>query len=323
MFNSVYLRYIFFPLLLFWFVGMYFFEAWGLYFTKWLMALTMAAGSFVAGSTSIGGGAVAFPVMTLIFNIDPSVARDFSLIIQSVGMLCAVAALIIMRVKIEKKILFWTLLGGGPGIIFGYDIVAPLLDRPLIKVLFGSFVFSFGLMLWWVNRGQNGHSAREGIGELNFKINLMFLVAGFFGGIISGILGSGIDIVIFSILVLRFGVCEKIATPTSVVLMALTALTGALWAGGTGQIAAEAWEYWWVCVPIVAFGAPLGSWCATRLSRINLVRFLYALIFLQYIGTILIVPQSVPLLFFNVGVVCTSLLLFWRMDAKRNVDNNF
>lgn len=35
--------------------------------------------------TSEGGGAVAFPVMTLLLQIDPITARDFSLIIQSAG----------------------------------------------------------------------------------------------------------------------------------------------------------------------------------------------------------------------------------------------
>ena len=35
--------------------------------------------------TSEGGGAVAFPVMTLALGIKPTVARDFSLMIQSCG----------------------------------------------------------------------------------------------------------------------------------------------------------------------------------------------------------------------------------------------
>ena len=35
--------------------------------------------------TSEGGGAVAFPVMTLLLKIKPTIARDFSLMVQSVG----------------------------------------------------------------------------------------------------------------------------------------------------------------------------------------------------------------------------------------------
>jgi len=32
--------------------------------------------------TSEGGGAVAFPVMTLVLGVHPSVARDFSVMVQ-------------------------------------------------------------------------------------------------------------------------------------------------------------------------------------------------------------------------------------------------
>ena len=57
------------------------------YFTsaRSLLSLTMVFGATVAGMTSEGGGSVAFPVMTLALEIQPGVARDFSLMIQSVG----------------------------------------------------------------------------------------------------------------------------------------------------------------------------------------------------------------------------------------------
>lgn len=40
---------------------------------------------FSAGMTSEGGGAIAFPVMTLLLHIDAAISRDFSLMIQSCG----------------------------------------------------------------------------------------------------------------------------------------------------------------------------------------------------------------------------------------------
>jgi hypothetical protein len=49
------------------------------------MTITMIFGSMVAGATSEGGGAVAFPVMTLVLKIQPTIARDFSLMTQSCG----------------------------------------------------------------------------------------------------------------------------------------------------------------------------------------------------------------------------------------------
>ena len=53
---------------------------------RWYMSITMIFGSMVAGATPEGGGAIAFPVMTLALGVKPSVARDFSFMIQSVGM---------------------------------------------------------------------------------------------------------------------------------------------------------------------------------------------------------------------------------------------
>ena len=55
--------------------------------THYPMAITMLVGSFIGGATSEGGGAVAFPVMTLVLHLSPSVARDFSMMIQCCGKL--------------------------------------------------------------------------------------------------------------------------------------------------------------------------------------------------------------------------------------------
>jgi hypothetical protein len=46
--------------------------------------------------TSEGGASVTYPVMTLAFNIHPSVARDFSFMIQSCGMTAAAFAILYM-----------------------------------------------------------------------------------------------------------------------------------------------------------------------------------------------------------------------------------
>ena len=46
----------------------------------------MSIGSMIAGSTPLGGVVVAFPVAVLVFGLNPTHGRDFSLLIQSVGM---------------------------------------------------------------------------------------------------------------------------------------------------------------------------------------------------------------------------------------------
>ena len=72
---------------------------------NWISSLTMVFGSFVAGSTPQGGGAVAFPVFTKGLKIPSEVARTFSLCIQTVGMGCASLAILIRRRRIEQRIL--------------------------------------------------------------------------------------------------------------------------------------------------------------------------------------------------------------------------
>ena len=91
---------------------------------------------FYPGMTSEGGGAVAFPVMTLALGIKPAVARDFSLMIQScgeydiecdkyrrssliVGMTAAAFTIFWMRIKLEKHSLIFCSSGAFAGMILG------------------------------------------------------------------------------------------------------------------------------------------------------------------------------------------------------------
>ncbi len=304
-----FLIFVYLPILIVWVTAMAIGDRWTLFIPNGFMSFVMAAGSFVAGSTSMGGGVVAFPVMALGFDISPPVARDFSLMIQSVGMVAASAAIVMMRVRVEKKALLWAGAGGLPGLLLGYEVLSPLLAAAVVKTLFASVIFSFGLMLWWTNRHANRFRVTT-IRRFDSVVRLELFAAGLAGGIISGILGSGIDILVFSLLVLRFGICEKVATPTSVVLMGTNALAGMLWGSASGALASEAWGYWWVCVPVVAFGAPFGAWCMSHWCRMHIVWFLCVLILVQYVSTLLILPQTPALVAWNILVIASSLLLF-------------
>ena len=77
--------------------------------------------------TSEGGGAVAFPVMTLAFSILPSVARDFSVMIQSCGMSAASFTILFMRIRCEWRALAFSSLGGLIGLILGLEIIDDLI----------------------------------------------------------------------------------------------------------------------------------------------------------------------------------------------------
>ena len=95
--------------------------AWSLFRDGWHMSLTMVVGSFIAGATSEGGGAVAFPVMTLVFHVAPAVARDFSMMIQTVGMNSAAFTIFALRVPVERRGLLFASLGGAFGDRHGGD----------------------------------------------------------------------------------------------------------------------------------------------------------------------------------------------------------
>jgi len=109
-----------------------------LFVENWFMSVTMAFGSFVAGSTSQGGGAVAFTVMTLGFNIDPKGARDFSMMIQYIGMTSATVAILWRRIPIEKTALLVAGFAGAAGIILGLEVVQFWFKSTPTKVFFVS-----------------------------------------------------------------------------------------------------------------------------------------------------------------------------------------
>ena len=282
------------------------------------MSITMAFGSFIAGATSEGGGAVAFPVMTLLFDIKPAVARDFSLMIQAVGMTAAGITILYTRIPVERHALIWGSLGGAIGIILGLEFVAGRISPPYAKMLFMSTWLSFAVGLFLINRY---HEREVHVDIANFlpRHAVLLFGAGTLGGVITSITGSGLDITIFALLVLRLRINEKIATPTSVVLMGINAAVGFLWKGGVrSDMAADAWNYWWVCVPIVVVGAPFGAWFIKKRSRLFVSGLLYTSIAIQFIAALVIIPMNPRLVGFSLAVFLSGSLLF-RWMANRGV----
>ena len=83
----------------------------------YFIAPIMAVGSFIAGSTFLGGGAVAFPALTKFMHITPIDAKTFSLAIQSVGM-SAASIYIITRVALPWGFISLYLSSAAAGIYF-------------------------------------------------------------------------------------------------------------------------------------------------------------------------------------------------------------
>ena len=293
-----------------WTIYMQVTDSWHLFRHGWFMSVTMVFGSFIAGASSEGGGAVAFPAMTLIFHISPSVARTFSLAIQSIGMTAAALWIYVRRIPVETTYLGFAAIGGVGGMIVGTYFIAPIVPPAYAKMLFVSFWLSFGIALYTINHIKK-RDTKNVLPDLSTYQKSEIIILGIVGGILSAILGSGIDICTFSFVTMKYHLSEKIATPTSVVLMASNAVLGLfLHAFFMHDFQGEAFNYWMVCIPVCALGAPFGAYVISKLTRLSIAVMLYIILLAQFIGAILIIQPVGMLLLFSIGVFLFGLLLF-------------
>jgi len=294
-----------------WFLYMIQSQSWGLFHDFWFMSLTMVFGSIIAGASAEGGGAVAFPVMTLIFEIKPEVARNFSLAIQSIGMTMASILIFSRGIKIEHKYLWLASFGGAIGMFLGTCYLVPLIPPAYAKMLFVTFWLSFGLVLYYVNvvyKRQTNDSLRH----FNLVEKLTIIAVGIIGGSLSSLLGSGLDIFSFSYVTMRYHLSEKVATPTSVVIMAINSIVGFfIHYFVVRDFGVEEFNYWMVSIPVVIFGAPLGAYFINQRTRDFISKFLYVIILVQFVGALLIIKPSGQLLFFSMVVFVFGLFFFF------------
>jgi hypothetical protein len=115
------------------------------------MSIVMIFSSIIDGSTSEGGGAIAFPFLTFAYNAQPSVTRDFLLMIQSIDMSSASITMLLLRIHIEWRALVYSSIGGAIGVIFGLEYVASSISSAYNKMYFVSIWFSFAFVLFYVN----------------------------------------------------------------------------------------------------------------------------------------------------------------------------
>jgi len=290
----------------------------------WEITLTMVFGSLIAGATSEGGGAVAFPVFTKVLSIAPQEAKMFSLAIQSVGMSAASLAIVYMGIAVEWRVIRWASLGGLLGLILSAVWLVPVLTPPVIKMSFTAMITSFAITLWVLNRRKT-RLCHQQLPIFRIQERFIILLAGFLGGIMGSLVGNGIDVITFSFMVLLFRISEKVATPTSVILMAINAVIG--FAGYswlmphlTGQIywTTEVQAYWLAAVPIVVVGAPLGAMICSLLNRITIARFLIALIIVELVSSLWIIPLTPLVVVSSVTtLVVFSGLYAWMYGVRR------
>lgn len=299
-----------------WVLAMSFLEWWPIFADTWLISLTMVLGSFIAGATSEGGGAVAFPVFTKLFDIEPADAKVFSFFIQSLGMTMAGLFIYLKRIPVLWNVVFTALSAGIAGLVIGELFL--IIPNPYPKLLFTFIAGIFALFLIYNRWGIPANPLKSFRFE---RVNDFFVIfgTGFLGGLVASVMGVGIDMLIFIVLTLLYGIDEKISTPTTVVLMGLLSVAGFVWhAGITADVNPDVWRYWMSCVPIVIFGAPLGAWVCSKIGRDQLIWFLLFLIAVEVISTLWLIPiTSNRILILAVLTIFTSLLFYGLIHYRR------
>ena len=288
---------------------------------NWPITFTMVFGSFIAGATSEGGGAIAFPVFTKILHISPIDAKVFSLAIQSVGMMAATLTIIVMHISVEWRVVLWASLGGILGVMLGGIIIAPLLPADLLKMLFTAMISSFALTLVLLNCKQRLYNHSLIIYRWHEK--LILLITGFIGGCMTGLVGNGIDIICFSVMVLLFRLSEKLSTATSVVLMAFNSLIGFLiHLFIMGGFTTEVKNYWLAAIPVVVVGAPLGAYFCTRLTNKTIATILITLIATELISSVYIMTLSRTIIYVSVTVFLLFCFIYLQMSRVTQYNPN-
>ncbi len=251
---------------------------------NWPIALAMSAGSYVAGSTPMGGGTVGFPILVLLFDQPASMGRDFSFAVQSIGMVSASIFILSRRQPLAWAMLKGAMVGAVIGTPLGIAFLAPHVPALLIKVVFAVVWASFGVLhLYRVNEIA-GHGGMTEFDE-RWDMRVGLLVGFFSGASVTAVTGVGIDMVLYTVLVLLCRADLKIAIPSSVVIMGFTSLVGVGFKNLTTGLQPGVYESWLAAAPIVALGAPLGVFIVGLIGRKPTLLFVAVLCVGQFVWT--------------------------------------
>lgn len=289
-------------------------------FSRHIYALiTMIFGSFIAGSSPEGSAAIAYPVYTLLLKIAPPVARNFSFAIQSIGMTSASLLILNLKIKVEWNYIKYVTLGGVFGLIFGTYYIVPLISPPLAKLFFVSLWLSFGLVLWKENRRPK-REVFDSITRFGRSDMAKLLLMGLVGGMISSIFGTGINIFSFCFMTIYYRINEKVAVPSSVIIMTIETLLGFfLHAGVIKDFRQQSFEMWLVCIPFVAIFAPLGAFVVNKLPRKSIASFLYFILIIQFFGAMWVIKPGFVEVAMCVAVLAGGLTIFSRLSKTTRV----
>ena len=287
---------------------------------QWPMAAVMILGSMVAGSTPMGGGAVSFPFLVLWLHTAPDVARNFALVIQALGMTSAMIFILCRRVPIQGRILVWSIAGAAAGMFIGTVGIAPYLAPNFVKLTFACVWMSFAILTMARNREfcsmagvlpiDRGPAMRAG------------LLVGVIGGVMALIIGVGVEMTLYTVLVLLYRCDLKIAVPTAVSAMAMTSVMGVAGHLALGDIPRDVFMKFLAAGPIVIFGAPIGTYILSVIPRVKTLYFISILCVLQFVWTMMSIERtSAEWTFVIVAMILAgaAFLVLYRRGQRKSL----
>jgi uncharacterized protein len=250
----------------------------------WPISVAMLFGSYVAGSTPMGGGTVGFPILVLLFDMPASLGRSFSFCIQSVGMTSASIWILCRRTPLAWRPLLVSLPVAFAVVPLTLAFAVPRVGGDAVKLVFAGIWGAFGILsLVRLREFAESRMPTPSSGALDVGAGTAI---GLVGGAAAGLTGVGIDMVLYCVLMLLYRSDARSAIATSVVLMAVTSWCGAAWSAALGRLDAAVFEQWIAAAPIVLFGAPFGVAVVAVVSRTATLLFVSLLCLAQLVWTV-------------------------------------
>ena len=238
-------------------------------------SIAMTLGSFVAGSTPLGGGVVAFPVSVLVLGLTSEESRDASVLVQSIGMTAASFLLVVCKKKtLIPQIIYPSIIFGSIGLILGFSIDV---TSYLVNLTFTVAVFMFMLVYMYTNiyvlpaveekrRNALPTTNKPNVKDRVILGNVCLALSALVGGFITSKVGSGSDMAVFV-----YGIygwnnffpsrpkTDVDFTASSVVIMAVMSCLTSLLRGIYSEFSERTMDCWAAMAFVVVVGAPLGS----------------------------------------------------------------
>jgi len=277
------------------------------YIENWSIALVMIFGSAVAGFTPEGGGAIAYPILSIWFGFPNTIARDFSLAIQAIGMTSASIYILSSR---RREWSFYRLIPvyvifNMIGFIVGISVFGSSSNK-IIQMIFVSLALAFITALWSIRKFGTADDF-----ELNSSLKWITVgIMCFLGGLASSMFGTGADMLLYVCLSCWFAMKEKEATDLSIIVMAFVSIFGILTRIlVTGGIDPQVYDLWLAAIPVVLLGAPLGNWLLQSIRKESMLIFLFffnlwTFIWWSYNNTSLILIALLLLILIYLIMIC-------------------